>query len=108
MHRGLCHCGPLVAALAVRLLDLRLLVADAPFDVVISRAFSDLATFARLASPLVASDGVLIAMKGARASDEIAALPPNVAIVETPELDVPGLDAKRQLVVMRVISGARQ
>jgi len=50
----------------------------------------------------------LIAMKGARASDEIAALPPNVAIVETPELDVPGLDAKRQLVVMRVISGARQ
>jgi len=94
-----------VRAVAARVEDF---VGEQPFDVVISRAFSDLATFARLASPLVASDGVLIAMKGARASDEIAALPPNVAIVETPELDVSGLDAKRQLVVMRVISGARQ
>lgn len=94
-----------VRAVAARVEDF---VGEQPFDVVISRAFSDLATFARLASPLVAPDGVLLAMKGARAADEIAALPPNIAIDETPELDVAGLDAKRHLVVMRVIEGAPQ
>ena len=95
-----------VRAIAARVEDF---VVEQPlFDVVISRAFSDLATFTRLASPLVAPDGILIAMKGARASDEIAALSPDIAIVATPELDVAGLDAKRQLVVMRVIASARQ
>jgi len=78
-------------------------VADAPFDVVISRAFSDLPSFAALAARHVARDGVLIAMKGALAHDEIAALPPHIVVVATPELDVPGLDAKRHLVVMRVV-----
>ena len=94
-----------VHAVAARVEDL---AAERAFDVVISRAFSDLATFTRLASPFVAPDGVLIAMKGARATDEIAALPPNIAIVETPGLNVAGLDAKRHLVVMRVIAGGNQ
>ena len=54
-----------------------------------------------------AQDGVLVAMKVVLAHDEIAALPPHVAVIATPELDVPGLDAKRHLVVMRVIDAAR-
>ena len=41
--------------------------ADAPFDVVISRAFSELRPFAELASRHVARDGVLVAMKIGRA-----------------------------------------
>ena len=45
------------------------------FDVVISRAFSDLRTFVDGALPCVIDDGVLIAMKGALPRDEIAALP---------------------------------
>jgi len=91
---------------AARVEDYR---AGAPFDVVVSRAFSDLATFARAASPLVARDGIIAAMKGALPHDEIAALPADVAVSATPVLAVPGLDAKRHLVIMRArgTTGAR-
>jgi len=94
-----------VHAVAARVEDF---VAEQRFDVVISRAFSDVGTFARLASPLVAPDGVLIAMKGARATDELGALAPNIAVVATPELEVAGLDAKRHLIVMRATAGGGQ
>jgi 16S rRNA (guanine527-N7)-methyltransferase len=45
------------------------------FKIVISRAFSDLADFVKLAGHLCASDGVMIAMKGLHPDDEIAQLP---------------------------------
>ncbi|HEX6138526.1 MAG TPA: 16S rRNA (guanine(527)-N(7))-methyltransferase RsmG [Casimicrobiaceae bacterium] len=73
----------------------------APFDVVISRAFSDLPTFALAASRLAAADGIIVAMKGALPADEIAALPNGVVVTATPALVVPGLDARRHLVIMR-------
>ena len=73
----------------------------APFDVVVSRAFADLATFARAALPHLADGGQMLAMKGALPGDEIAALPADVEVVATPRLDVPGLDGQRHLVVMR-------
>ena len=81
----------------------------APFDVVIARAFADLSAFAALAMRHVAHGGRLVAMKGAYPSAEIAALPPTVRVVATPTLDVPGLDARRHLVVMapRVGEAAR-
>ena len=72
----------------------------APFDVIVSRAFSDLATFARAGLRLLAPAGRLLAMKGALPLDEIAALPPGVRVVATPTIVVPGLDAARHLVVM--------
>ena len=72
----------------------------APFDVVISRAFSDLATFARAGLRLLAPGGRLYAMKGALPADEINALPASVRVVATVSLAVPGLDAQRHLVVM--------
>ena len=78
---------------------------DAPFDVVISRAFSDLRTFALAASRHVADDGVIVAMKGALASDEIDALPNGIVVTATPALVVPGLDARRHLVIMRAAPG---
>jgi 16S rRNA (guanine527-N7)-methyltransferase len=74
---------------------------DARFDVVISRAFSELAPFARVALPHVSGDGVIVAMKGAYPGDEIAALARDVALVAAPALDVPGLDAQRHLVILR-------
>ena len=91
-----------VKAVASRVEDF---AADAPFDVVISRAFSDLGTFARLASRLVSRDGVIVAMKGALPHDEIEALPPDIAVIATPSLRVQGLDAERHLVVMRATQG---
>ena len=75
--------------------------SDAPFDVVISRAFADLGTFASLARAHVSAHGVIVAMKGALPEDEIAALPAGIVMVATPALAVPGLDAERHLVIMR-------
>jgi len=75
-------------------------VPSAPFDIVISRAFSDLATFVATSARHLGADGVLIAMKGVFPDEEIADLPPTVRVVATPALVVPGLDAERHLIVM--------
>ncbi|HKU85238.1 MAG TPA: 16S rRNA (guanine(527)-N(7))-methyltransferase RsmG [Casimicrobiaceae bacterium] len=88
-----------VRVVASRVEDLE---ADEPFDIVISRAFSDLRTFAKLASRHVAPNGILVAMKGALPIVEIDALPRGIVVTAAPALDVPGLGAERHLVVMRV------
>jgi len=72
-----------------------------PFDVVVSRAFSDLATFVRLARKHVAPDGMLYAMKGVHPDEELAELPDDVEVIAERKLDVPGLDGTRHLIVMR-------
>jgi 16S rRNA (guanine527-N7)-methyltransferase len=73
---------------------------DAPFDSVVSRAFSDAAHFARVALPLVAAEGVMLAMKGLYPHEELAQLPAQARLREVVALEVPGLDAQRHLVVM--------
>jgi 16S rRNA (guanine527-N7)-methyltransferase len=73
---------------------------SAPFDVVISRAFSDLATFVESSARHLAPGGWLVAMKGVFPDEEIAQLPPAFRVVASPALAVPGLDAERHLVVM--------
>lgn len=75
-----------------------------PFAAVISRAFSDLADFARLAGHLCASDGVMIAMKGLHPDEEIAQLPPSWKVKETLRVKVPQLDASRHLVFFHSVS----
>jgi 16S rRNA (guanine527-N7)-methyltransferase len=75
--------------------------SEAPFDLVISRAFADLAAFAAAASRHLAPDGLLVAMKGVHPSAEIEELPSNITVVAAPSITVPGLDAARHLVIMR-------
>jgi 16S rRNA (guanine527-N7)-methyltransferase len=70
------------------------------FTSVVSRAFSDTAHFARVAAPLVAQGGTMLAMKGLYPHEELAQLPAAVALGEVVALTVPGLDAQRHLVVM--------
>ena len=77
------------------------LSTTAPFDVVISRAFADLAAFAQGALRHVARDGRLVAMKGVHPDAELAELPPGVEVVETLALAVPFVEGARHLVVMR-------
>lgn len=72
------------------------------FEIVISRAFSDLALFAKLAGHLCSADGVMLAMKGVEPLDEALQLPANVTVEQIIPLKVPLLDAERHLVVMRV------
>jgi len=76
----------------------------APFDIVISRAFSDLATFAESSARHLAPGGRLVAMKGIYPDEEIAALPPGIRVVGTRALRVPGLDAQRHLILMEAVS----
>jgi 16S rRNA (guanine527-N7)-methyltransferase len=71
------------------------------FDVVVSRAFSDLADFVLQARHLVAPGGYLLAMKGVHPFDEIAKVPASHRVESVIELAVPHLDAKRHLVLLR-------
>ncbi|HKA39355.1 MAG TPA: 16S rRNA (guanine(527)-N(7))-methyltransferase RsmG [Burkholderiales bacterium] len=72
----------------------------ARFEVVISRAFSDLAELVTLAGRHVAAGGCLAAMKGVHPYDEIAQLPSGWQVRQTQTLTVPGLRAQRHLVLI--------
>jgi 16S rRNA (guanine527-N7)-methyltransferase len=72
---------------------------DVRYDMVISRAFSDLAEFLRLTSHLCADRGLWLAMKGVYPYDELAQLKGYTA--EVTPLKVPGLDAQRHLVLLK-------
>jgi 16S rRNA (guanine527-N7)-methyltransferase len=70
-------------------------------DVVIARAFSDLAEFVALAGPLCRPGGMLAAMKGVHPYEELAAVPQGYRIERVVPLGVPGLEAERHLVIIR-------
>ncbi|MBA2690258.1 MAG: 16S rRNA (guanine(527)-N(7))-methyltransferase RsmG, partial [Burkholderiales bacterium] len=70
------------------------------FDVIVSRAFADLAEFAASAGWLLAPGGQLLAMKGVYPFEEIAALHPDFQVSKVVSLQVPGLDAARHLVIL--------
>ncbi len=72
-------------------------------DLVISRAFSDLAEFVRLSGHLLAEGGALLAMKGVHPYEEIAQLPAGWRVAEVMPLQVPGVEGARHLV--RVVRG---
>jgi len=73
---------------------------ESGFEVVISRALADLSDFAATAGHLCAAAGRLAAMKGVHPHDELAQLPGGVRVEDVAALEVPGLDARRHLVIM--------
>ncbi|HYC44570.1 MAG TPA: 16S rRNA (guanine(527)-N(7))-methyltransferase RsmG [Burkholderiales bacterium] len=75
--------------------------ASRQFDVVISRAFSDLAEFVTLAARHCSDNGTLAAMKGVYPYEELAQLPAPYEMTAVIPLTVPGLAAERHLVLMR-------
>jgi 16S rRNA (guanine527-N7)-methyltransferase len=74
------------------------------FKIVISRAFSDLADFVKLAGHLCATDGVMIAMKGLHPEEEMARVPSSWQVSKTVRLEIPQLEASRHLIFMRPLS----
>jgi 16S rRNA (guanine527-N7)-methyltransferase len=72
------------------------------FDVIVSRAFAELADFVTLARHLVAENGAIWAMKGVRPDAEIARLPAGSEVKQVIRLDVPSLDAERHLLEILV------
>ena len=98
------------AALALKLPNLTGLHARVesirqPFDVICSRAFASLADFTQWSAGALAPQGVWMAMKGKHPVDELAALPPGVEMFHVEQLRVPGLDAERCILWMRVKVG---
>jgi 16S rRNA (guanine527-N7)-methyltransferase len=86
----------------VEVAESRIEALDRPgrYAAITARALATLPQILALGGHLLAADGVLLAMKGARPDEEIAALPPGWAVREVRPLRVPGLDAERHLVVV--------
>ena len=74
----------------------------AKFDVIVSRAFAELADFVTLARHLVAEQGAIWAMKGVRPDGEIERLPAGSHAKQIIRLKVPSLDAERHLVEVKL------
>lgn len=69
------------------------------FEIIISRAFSDLSLFISLTHHLLATDGKWLAMKGVYPEAELAELLAKTGVVasKVEVLNVPGLEAQRHL-----------
>lgn len=72
-----------------------------PYDVVCSRAFASLVDFVSWSAGALGEGAVWMAMKGKHPADEMAALPPEVAVFHVEPLTVPGLDAERCIVWLK-------
>jgi 16S rRNA (guanine527-N7)-methyltransferase len=77
---------------------------DQPFDVIISRAFSDLVSYAQAARHLAAAPARLLAMKGRYPERELQEVPEWLRIDSVEKLVVPALQEDRHLVIMSVIA----
>jgi 16S rRNA (guanine527-N7)-methyltransferase len=71
------------------------------FDVIVSRALATLSTFVGWTRHLLQADGCWLAMKGRLPTDELAALPADVAVAAVVPLTVPGLGEQRHLIELR-------
>ena len=71
-----------------------------PFELVVSRAFAELADFVTLAGHLSAPGGSLLAMKGLYPYEEIARLPKTHRVDRVVPVRVPGVNAERHLVFL--------
>lgn len=74
------------------------------FDIITSRAFSDLKEFVGLTRHLLKPAGRWLAMKGLYPNEEIAALPADVRVSADHALVVPGLEASRHLIVLERVA----
>jgi 16S rRNA (guanine527-N7)-methyltransferase len=98
------------AAVALRLPNLRGVHARVEnlvgtFDVIASRAFASLPDFVDWSRKALAADGIWMAMKGRHPAQELAALPPSVAVFHVEQLKVPELQAERCLVWLKKTDG---
>jgi len=75
--------------------------AAASFDTIVSRAYSTLAEFVHGVQQLLRPDGVMLCMKGVYPKTELAELEPSFSLAEHVELQVPTLDAERNLLILQ-------
>lgn len=89
-----------LANVSVQTQRVELFRPERPFDVVVSRAFAELRSFVELAGHLCASQGRLVAMKGAYPHHELASLRSG-CLEKVVSLKVPMLDAQRHAVFLQ-------
>ena len=77
------------------------------FDVIISRAFSDMGEFVRITRHLLAPGGMFAAMKGLHPYEEIDKLPPGCKVQQVLPLAIPGVEGARHLVLIGLDEQAR-
>lgn len=70
------------------------------YDVITSRAFATLADMVHWSRHLLAPDGVFVAMKGQYPDAELAELPADIVVQAVRQLQVPGADGQRHLVLL--------
>lgn len=70
------------------------------FDAIFSRAFSELQTMINWCGNLLQADGHYYAMKGQQPQQELQALPVSIQLQACHNLQVPGVDAQRHLIVL--------
>ena len=91
---GLPHLHPLHARIEA-------VTIDRPLSVIVSRAFSDLATMLSAVDRQAGADTTVIAMKGVVPTAELAAVPPAWQVREVVPLEVPFLGAERCTVILQ-------
>ncbi|HET6806178.1 MAG TPA: 16S rRNA (guanine(527)-N(7))-methyltransferase RsmG [Frateuria sp.] len=84
----------------VRAVQSRVEDLQGQFECITARAFASLADMLGWGGHLLASGGSWLAMKGPSAEDELAGIPAGFRLCERHALQVPGLEAERQLLVL--------
>jgi 16S rRNA (guanine527-N7)-methyltransferase len=84
----------------VRAVQSRVEDVEGRFDCITARAFASLADMLGWGGHLLAPGGVWLAMKGRSADEELPGIPPGFRLRERHLLQVPGLEAERQLLVL--------
>jgi 16S rRNA (guanine527-N7)-methyltransferase len=72
------------------------------YPVISCRAFASLVDFTTWSRKALAEDGIWFAMKGKHPDEEIAALPVDVKVFHVEPLQVPGLDAERCVIWLKI------
>ena len=74
---------------------------DMAYDVVLSRAFATISDMLEGCHHLVTHQGVFVAMKGIYPQQELDAMPTHYSLLNCKILQVPGVDAKRHLLIIK-------
>lgn len=70
------------------------------FDTVVSRAFASIQDMLHWCAHLRDKDGIFLAMKGVSPDEELAQMPAEFRIIKQSQLQVPGLDAERHVILI--------
>ena len=90
-----------LALAKTRVAESRVENVEGSFDCITARAFASLGDMLAWGGHLLAPGGRWLALKGRFPDDELAAVPDTFTIEKTIELNVPGLDAERHLVILK-------